>query len=417
LEAGRRGRNWGLGIFLDDGNKPFSQDASVFDGVTCNVNIQKSQTLGFSLGYDKLSETGSYIDNPYDYPYPPTGEDASETKFNKRSRRFGANDSGDDLDQYFFTIEYDDRKANAGASFTKQIGVYFAQINGQKFEYTDDYEELKGGSNTDLKFLDLYTGFYFGAFSFRNEILFRMGKSADPSWFTLGGQRLDDEVPATNKLQSIGLAGSFEWTINRSGATLGPAEYNKGDARRNALAFNYAFAPGDEDGYKVDHSRAEKEDYSESARDNKVTALAFHRNFKPALLLLNARPEADVLRVDGAFNPSRVLNASVYSLAYLHENQVIGNFEVKMLTAQLDKGMPSEVKSYYDTLPDASVKPVGYKGKSLGYELDLSYQYQIGREVDLGLAAALAAPGDAWKTSDAKPLNEYMIQSSVIFKF
>ena len=35
----------------------------------------------------------------------------------------------------------------------------------------------------------------------------------------------------------------------RSGAALGPEEYNRGDASRHVIFMNYAYAPGDEDGY------------------------------------------------------------------------------------------------------------------------------------------------------------------------
>jgi hypothetical protein len=418
LEAGRRSRNWGLGILLDDGKKPFSTDASVFDGATCNVNIQKSQTLGFSVGYDKLAETGTYANS-----YTTDAADPTESEFDREDRRFGANDTGDDIDQYFFTIEYDDRKANAGAAFTKQVGVYFAQVNSKDLSH--------GGSNTDLKFLDLYTGFFFGDLAFRNELLFRMGKSADPNWVGLGGKRYDYEAnqPVTNKLQSIALAGNLEWTMARSGAAVGPVEYNKGDASRHVLTFGYALAPGDKDGYRTDRSSADTGvkdlGYNEEGRDDKITAIAFHRNFKPAMLLFNARPEADKLRVDGAFDPSRVLNANVFSLGYMYESIQIGSFEVKVVTATLDEGVPGEVVDYYDSLDDKAEaagqdpveKPVGYAGKSLGYELDLSYVYKVGREVELGLASAIAVPGEAWKISDSNPTNEFMIQSYAAFKF
>ena len=34
LKAGRRGRDWGLGLFLDSGKNPFSNAMNVYDGVT-----------------------------------------------------------------------------------------------------------------------------------------------------------------------------------------------------------------------------------------------------------------------------------------------------------------------------------------------------------------------------------------------
>ena len=118
VEAGRRPRDWGLGVMMDGGSNPFDVDWSTYDGIDCHVNIQKSQSIGFKLGYDKIAETGTWIDNPYDRTLADT---SSEAEFNSRSTTFGATNPSDDLDQFFFTIEFDDRKANAGSSFTKQI--------------------------------------------------------------------------------------------------------------------------------------------------------------------------------------------------------------------------------------------------------------------------------------------------------
>ena len=425
LEAGRRGRNWGLGIFMDGGDDPFDVAYSVYDGVTCNVNLQKTQTLGFSFGYDKLAETGTYVD-------------ASDRG---GGRRFGANDSGDDVDQYFMTIEYDDRKANAGAAFTKQVGVYFAQVSSRPLS--------DGGSNTDLKFLDLYTGFYVGDLSLRNEVVFRMGKSADPNWKILGGATIDPEdgSPATNKLDSIGFAGTFEWTLAHSGAVIGPAEYNKGDASRHVAFVNYAYAPGDKQGYYSDslpginavngsgNPQVEDTKIRTADRDRNATAMAFHRNYKPALILFNQRPEADRLIIDGAFNPSRVENATLLAAGYRYESLETGNIEGKIVTARLNSGIPGSVQNYYAKRKDCSggsgpqadctqftgddgSRPAGYYGDQLGVELDLTYTHKFGRDAEIGVAAAAAVPGDAWQTSDSiKPVNDYLVQSFVNFRF
>lgn len=425
LEAGRRGRNWGLGIFMDAGDDPYDVDFSVYDGVTCNVNLQKTQTLGFSFGYDKLAETGTYVD----------------TNDRGGGRRFGANDSGDDIDQYFVTIEFDDRKANAGAAFTKQVGVYFSQVSSRPLG--------DGGSNTDLKFLDLYTGLYFGDLALKNEILFRMGKSADPNWKTLGGVVFDPESgePATNKLDSIGFAGSLEWTLAHSGAVIGPAEFNKGDASRHVAFMNYAYAPGDRQGYyndnlpginSVDSAGNKQLDdvkVRTADRDDTAMAMSFHRNYRPALLLFNQRPEADSLIVDGAFNPSRVLNATLMALGYRYESLEMGNIEAKLVTARLNMGVPGAVKDYYAKRKtctedsgsasdcgkyqgDNGERPAGYFGDQLGVELDLAYSYRLGRDAELGVAAAAAVPGAAWQTAEnSKPVNDYLIQSFVNFQF
>ena len=61
LTVGRRGRDWGLGMYMDSGDDIFDMDYTVYDGVTCDINLQKSQTLGFSVGFDKISETGGSV--------------------------------------------------------------------------------------------------------------------------------------------------------------------------------------------------------------------------------------------------------------------------------------------------------------------------------------------------------------------
>jgi len=438
LEAGRRGRNWGLGMYLDDGTKPFSHSASLFDGATCNINIQKSQTLGFSVGYDKLAESGRPVD-PYwnNYPGQPAGSGNAPAT---ASRNFGSNDPYDDLDQYFFTIEYDDRKANAGATFTKQVGVYFAQVMGKpyKTEYAPNNPNnpasgstLKeiGGDGTDLKFLDLYTAFYLGDVALRNEVLFRMGKSMDPNWLALGGS-YGVSQPVMNNLDSIAIAGNLEWTVAHSGAILGPAEFNKGDLNRHVLFIDYAYAPGDGEGYRnfdsaptvagLDQSVANQ--LTKSARGTKVKAVQFNRNFKPALLLFNAHPDTDSMIVDGAFNPSRMVNATLFGTGYRYESIENGDVEVKLLTAHLNEGVPTEVQQYYaaisGTALDTGTRPAGFFGKNLGVELDLSYTYKIGREAEIGAAAAAALPGKAWEIrTDSKPTTNFLLQSTAVFHF
>lgn len=406
VEAGRRPRHWGLGVFLNSGRNPFDTSESVFDGVTCNVNIQKSQTLGFAVGFDKLSETGAhiYVDDEQHF-----------------ERRFGPTNLGDDLDQIFFSIEYDDRKVNAGSNLTKNIGVYFAQVNGKALK--------DGGSNTDIKFLDLYTGFFLPNLSIQNEVIFRMGKSSDPAWQLYGGAALRDGEPATNKLQSIALAGVADWTILKSGSSIGPSEYNIGDISRHLLFVSYAYAPGDSDGYfgteVNDPGNAEIGQGLDAKRDTTAGAMAFNRNYKPALILFNARPELDENRIDGIWDPSRVMNSSVLATGYRFESQKNGIFEAKFITASLIQTPPAEIKSLASEgisssagSENSSTRPIGFYGKTLGYEVDLSYSYQIQNEAEIGIAGGAAIPGSGLKAdSKTKPVNNFLIQSWLAFKF
>lgn len=394
LTAGRRGRQWGMGLFLDDGTKPFTTDASVYDGVTCDINIQKSQTLGFSVGYDKISETGGSVLN--------TGNP---------NRAYGATDNGDDLDQLFLTIEYNDHRVNAGKGFSKQIGIYFANIIGGE------------NTKTDIKLADLYLNFLISDFVWQNEVYFRLGKSADPSFALLGGARSLDEGVDTagnrnssrvlNDTQAIALAGSLEYFLSRSGTYAGPKEYNQGNAISHSLFFDYAYAPGDKDGYRSEYT--DPNATVASPRDTTVAAVAFHRNFKPALLLFNGRKKNDNLRIDGIYDPYRVMNATVFGAGYRYKSLEAGNFEAKFVTASLNEAMPDDVKATYAT---ASNKPTGYYGTSLGYELDLSYSRYLGNDFEFGLAGAIGIPGDAQRIyADKDAVNDYMLQGYALFKF
>ena len=380
LSAGRRSRDVGLGILHSSGKKPFDTDASIFDGVTCDVNIQKQQDLGFAFGVDKLQETGAWNQNPYDSPTVDTDE---QTKYKSRSRGFGTNDGSDDMDQIFFSITYDDLKTKNPGAFAKQVGIYFSNI-------------LSDDTKTDVKFFDLYTGLYFGSVAFKNDILFRMGKTADSNVVGIGGQRLgSDGYEASNNVQSVGLAGNLEYTVAKSGASIGPQEFNEGNFERHVAFIEYAYAPGDKDGY---YTGAVGSAIDEGKRDNKAKAMPFHRNFKPAMLMFNGKPSSRYLNKPGIYNTDRFMNASLLAGGYRYESQARGNIEAKLITARLLESMPGEVHDYWDTQTTTD-RPIGYYGTNLGYELDLAYTYQYRKEVEIGGGLAGGLPGSAWRTS------------------
>lgn len=389
LEAGRRPRDWGMGIFLDSGTRPFSVTSSTFDGISCTINLQKFQDLGFSFGYDKLAETGSLIRSvPGKDPNP------------------GPDSPSDDVDQYFLSIELDDRKTRPNSSFNKQIGIYAANIKSS--------EVKKGGMNTDLSFADLYLGLYFPRFTFKNEFLFRLGSTADPNARSLGGaySNSSGEV-ASNKLNAIGLAGTLEFLMSGPSVS-SQVPYIGLTGSRHTSFFEYAIAPGDKDGYyseKTDASSA----ISNTKRDQNATAMAFNSNFTPALILFNGRSQIDDLKVDGVFDPKRIMNAQVYSLGYRFENKDYGNIESKIVTALLGQSAPSDVKSYHASREN---KPIGYYGRNLGYELDLKYWKTFTGGIDASLAAGTLMPGAAWRTrEDQNPVTSYIFQAGLVYNF
>lgn len=398
LQAGRRGRSWGVGIFLDDGDGPFDQDASVYDGVSCHINIQKSQTMSMMFGFDKISETGS-------------AETASDTK------SYGSTARSDDINQYFFSLEYDDRNVNSGSGLTQKVGIYFANVT----------QGAEGEDGSDIKFADLYTSFYLPSLIFKNELLFRLGKSSDPSWARLGGAYPIPSTDGTSKksvsndLNAIAFAGNLEYILSRSGSIIGPEEYFKGSAESHSLFLDYAYAPGDEHGYMVGSKSG-----LQHRKNTKATAVAFHRNYKPALVLFNDLPQNDDMRVDGIYDPGRVMNATVFGLGYQYRSLESGNFQIKVVGANLIETIDNVTKQeILDDEADRTAsgqalkdRPVGFGGKALGYELDLKYDLRIGKSIELGAAGGLAFPGEAFRIQkDKTQTTSILVQSHISFFF
>lgn len=387
LQAGRYPKDWGMGMFLDSGKRPFSISSSFADGINCSVNLQKFQDLTFNVGYDKLTETG------FTKPTPTRSD-------------IGASKRADDIDQIYVSVELDDRKTRPGSSFNKQIGIYAAKISSG--------EVASGGLNTELSIADLYLGFYFPQFSFRSEFLMYLGSSSDPNSFALGGaDKNASKETAKNSMNSIAFAGSMEWLMSGSPRT--PQEAYLGSmGSRHISFFDYAFAPGDSQGYYNDTAKDDTA-LSSSKRSENARAMALNSNFKPALILFNGRSNSDNLRVDGIFDPTRIMNAQVFGLGYRFENKDFGNLESKVITAFLNQSIPDDAKAHYSTQTE---KVVGYYGKNLGYELDLKYWKTFSGGIDVGLSAGALVPGLAWQISDDQPaLNSYLLQAHLIYNF
>ncbi len=373
ITAGRRDREWGLGILYDSGKDIFDTTASIFDGITCDVNLQKAQTLGFSVGYDKISETGS---------------------LGTLGTTYGPRNQSDDLDQIFFSLIYRDSKGNS-SNLSTEISIFFANIIGQ------------GELSTDVKIADLFMSFYMPELVIKQEILFRLGKTTDPNVSRIGGAVGDS---AKNNLNSIAAAGYLEWILSKSGSLLGPEKYKRGSLSTHSLFLEYAYAPGDSDGYLNQFDST-----GNRARDNKATAIALNQNYKPALILFNERLLDDNKRVDGIYDPFQVMNATILATGYRFSGLEDGTFTAKLINASLNSAVNAKAKEKY--LGFSSL-PVGYNGRDLGWELDLSYSIEYERGLELGGTLAAAAPGKALDTKNTgKPKEQLMIQSFMSFNF
>jgi hypothetical protein len=391
LEAGRRGRDWGMGLLFDAGDRPFAHDYSVYDGVECHLNLQKFSPLGFGVGFDKLQETGT-----------------SSLLEKGKTARFGAYNNSDDLDQFYAYIMLDDRLLNEGTgSLGKAVGIYASKISSSG-------GTSAGGSDTQLYLADFYLNFVLPTFAFESETIFRMGKSADLASQALGGSGRDENgKPIENKMNAIGFAAALRWAV--AGDALNSAKKTTlGDpiqANRHSLALEAAYAPGDSDGYYNSNDPASAM-WVDNRSGGKASAIGFHKNYSPALILFNGRTGND-LDVPGAFQASRVMNAQLYGLGYTFEHTSFGNLTTKMLYASLLEGPSTAVSNFYK---DKDQVPVGYHDSSLGYELDVTYTKTVTRNLDLGLAVGALKPGDAWKVDAKTPKNNYLLQGTFVYR-
>ncbi len=370
LKAGRRGRDWGLGVLYDSGKGLFDPEYSVFDGVSCEMNLTSSQTLGFEVGYDKLQETSRVA-----------------------GLNSGATSRSDDLSQVYLSVELDDRHVGSASSFKKHIGLYGSWIFGERHE-------------TDIQFIDVYTALYYKGFSFANEFVFRLGESKDPALTSFGGRgsRTNGD-PIAKSAESVAFAGYFDYVFLESGDMSAPNRFNKGTSSRHGVRLEYAFAPGDADGYLAE---------DDTERDERAAAFAFHRNFQPAQILFRERNYSDNNIVPGAFDPGRLVNAYLLGLSYRYEDMKYGNFNLKLLTASLLESMPDSVKA---AQANQAVKSVGYEGNDLGFEVDFNYTYKWGENIEAGLDAAYAIAGKAFEIQDDQTSDSFLVSVFAGYKF
>ncbi len=369
LKAGRRARNWGLGLLYDDGKKPFDTDRSVFDGVSCNLNLDKMQNLGFEVGYDFLRETNPDLAGTS--PIANTGVTSKD----------------DDLHQLFVSMTVDDRKKKADSFFRKNIGIYFAYIFGGDFD-------------TKLSVADVYTDLYIGGVRWQNEVVFRFGDSANPQFSRYGSS---DAGSNDADVSALGLGGEVSYTIAEKGSYDGPKELERGSFQSHGVKAVYALASGDKDGYGA-----------AASRDDEAEAMYLHRNYKPAMLLFNGPSALDGLNKDGIYNADQVTNAYLFGLGYEYKNLKIGTFGLTVLGAQLQEDATAAAKA-----AASSTTPVfGFGGKDLGFEIDLSYTRKMGKYANVGVEVGYLLPGDAWELyNGSEPEEVFGVEAGVQFHF
>ncbi len=389
LDIGRRERHWGLGALYNDATKPFTFFPSVFDGLTFLVNAQENSPISFGLGLDKITETGLHY-------------------LTDTSTKTGSTNSSDDLNQIFAFVEYDSVFGLSTISNSNTLGIYWAKITSGSAQ--------SAGYDSNFYFLDFYMKILFDRAKVNFEIVKRGGKTADPNAQLLGGKPLQGEEPTRNDVESLGAVVEFQWLLSRTGGIIGPKELKQGNLVKHLLFANAAYAPGSSQGYFKRDS--DNNDINASKReDEKATAMSFNFNLNPGLIMFNGRSESDSMKVDGIFDPARVMNTLCSWAGYRYESLESGTFEGKIVLGSLNESLPDAAKAYYSN-DQIKEKPIGFYGKSLGTELDLQYSLPLKNEFQVNFAAAALLPGKAWKTSDSEdPKNNYLVQVATTFHF
>jgi hypothetical protein len=356
IELGRRPRSWAQGLLYDAGEKPFATSASIFDGVTAYIEPSKSQSLSFMAGYDILHNGA------------PVEKQADTNIFH----------------QIFGGVSFDTEKLQGTGPIASDTGLYLAHM-------FDSYRK-PGDASTSASFFDAYFNFTFNPIhlKWKNELLGVWGAAGTDQAKKLGARSGRGE---SIELGSFSVASHLEWTFFEKGSYLGPKDFNKGDYKRSLIYFDFVFLPG----------MAEGADEPKLAKTNAFKA---HENFKKTLILFNTKPSLDDAHVDGVFDPYRMMNTHLYSLGVRYEDLKIGNFEGKFTHARLSKTHEAAGK-------------VGHKdnGASLGFEADISYSINFGKNITVGADLGMLVPGNALKsTRIPDPSISFLAQAAVLFK-
>ncbi len=359
IELGRRPRSWAQGLLYDAGEKPFATSASLFDGVTAYIEPSKSQSLSFMAGYDIL-HSGAPVPNQADTNI---------------------------FHQIFGGVIFDTEKLHGTGPVASDTGLYFAHM-------FDSYRKA-GDASTSVSFFDAYFNFSFNPIKlkWKNELLGTWGTAGTDQAQSLGARMGKGE---SIELGSFSVASHLEWTFFEAGSYLGPKDFNKGDYKRSLIYFDLVFLPG----------MAEGADAPSEPKIAKTNAFKAHENFKKTLILFNTKPNLDNSHVDGVFDPYRMMNTHLYSLGVRYEDLKIGNFEGKLTHARLSKTHGATGK-------------VGYKdnGTNLGFETDISYSINFGKNITVGADLGMLVPGNALKsTRIPDPSISFLAQAAVLFK-
>lgn len=388
FNAGRRARTVGLGMFWYDAAEPFETQQTLFEGVSCEVH-SGIQQLEVTLGMDKLRE----------------GDPMHQ---------------GDDLSQLFASIAYDDREF-APYALKKQVALYYAYVTSHK---PHDFGQQKD------KYLDIMAGLYWSHFSWETEGLIRMGKASGESWETYGGR--PNQYSGLNALAlyttlKASFPAPYGITVEQAAGNNhnhdGHDNHEEHSGIEHEVFVEYIYSPGDEQGY----FKGSDTYLTGSKRSDQISALPLNVNFKPALILFNMRTED--FDIDGIYSGDRIVNAHVFVGGYSLMHERFGEFHGKIIAALMDKEIPDFVYSYFyhNPIPEAEIDedyyefpeevkvPVGFSGRYLGTEINLTYGYAFTDNLSFELTGGYLFGGSALQVNQTSPANTFAFDIAMLF--
>lgn len=367
LKVGRMPRHWGLGMWRNAEFVPEGGATSSSDSLSFKVDF--SQTLTASLYYDKYSE-GS-----------PTSKK-------------------DDVDGITVEAKVADDPTDANSlGFSREIGIAFSR-----------YRLAGSDETTELKIFDVYGRLFFNKFLVEGEFFLPTGTTSNHRYAELGGQELcPGHQDAASKGSRFGLTCNgqsvesvmFLMKLKQQfgggavvGETSSTASIAATEVARSRLPTSQrpethiiglwtGFAKGDKDAFAQ---------IKESEKDNKVSLASMHPNIRPSLLMFN-----NSVPSQPGMPGARVQNTIFARGEYTYESPSFGS-----ITPSLIWGMLQTTNS--NTLENASFDSSRLgKESSLGFELDVDYNYQTVDFVKWQVGAGVWFPGNAWETTESKP--------------
>ncbi len=264
-------------------------------------------------------------------------------------------------------------KSGGGSRADDMYGFYFG------LKYYPDHRDfrffwqktIRGNDKTYIDYYMINLNLLFADFNIKSEMDFLIGRTRD--------------------LHVVNYWGGKEGVRNSVSGILFLLQGDYTFLPHHNVAMDVGYASGDEDLFR-------------NARDRKnedASALSFHPNIKPALLMYNT--PAEYANSTSSLYNQGVINTYYVKTSYRYETLSFGSITPSIIWGSLVETNPNK-----DGLGAS---------KNLGLEIDVIYRKMFVRNVGFSLGGGFMFAGDAFKGKDIKKEHGYIIESSVQFLF